>query len=318
MLITIIAPFYNEELVVAEFYRRMTEVVRSLKKINFELIVINDGSTDNTLSVLKDISHKDNRVKIINFSKNFGHQAAILAGIRNASGDAAVIIDGDLQDPPELIPKMLEKWEKGSDVVYAKRLKRKGETFFKTFTAFMYYRLINFLSDTKIPKDVGDFRLIDRKVVNALHEINESNLFIRGIISWVGFKQSSVEYERDKRFAGKTKYPFFKMMNFAIDGITSFSIKPLRFSLKIGLFSIAIGIGLIIFAVVNKYVHPEIVIRGWPSLLITIIFFGGVQLFTIGLLGEYIGKIYKETKKRPVYVIKEKIGFEDNKDNKSG
>lgn len=309
MYITIITPFYNEELVVAEFYKRISAVAEELPDHAFEFLFINDGSTDTTLDLLKGIQNRDRRVKIIDLSRNFGHQAAILAGIQNAGGDAAVIIDGDLQDPPELIPELIKKWEHGNDVVYAQRVNRKGESVFKKSTAHMYYRIINLLSDTPIPSDVGDFRLIDKKVIKILCEMNETNLFLRGIIPWMGFRQVSVEYDREARYAGKTKYSLFKMVNLALDGITSFSIKPLRFSLRMGLFSIVIGFGLIVYAIIVKIINPEVVIRGWPSLLITVIFFGGIQLFTIGLLGEYVAKIYRETKRRPVYIIRDMIGF---------
>jgi len=313
MLVTVITPFFNEELVVREFHKRLSKVTESIRDHNFEFVFVNDGSTDDTLGILRELQRKDKRIKVIDFSRNFGHQAAIFSGIRNAAGDAAVIIDGDLQDPPELIAEMIKKWEDGNDVVFAKRIKRKGETLFKKSTACMYYALMKLLSDTPIPRDVGDFRLIDRKVIAELKGINESNLFIRGIIPWIGFTQKEVEYERDERYAGSTKYSFIKMLNLGLDGITSFSIKPLRFALRVGLLCISIGLGLAVYAIVNKYFNPGIVIRGWPSLMITVIFFGGVQLFTIGLLGEYIAKIYKETKRRPLYIIREKIGFKNGR-----
>jgi dolichol-phosphate mannosyltransferase len=256
-------------------------------------------------------------VRIIDFSRNFGHQAAIFAGIENANCDAAIIIDGDLQDPPELIPQMIKKWEEGFEVVYGKRIKREGESMFKRLTAFIFYRFINMLSDIEIPKDVGDFRLIDKKVINVLKKQKEKNIFIRGLISWIGFKQTFVEYERDKRYAGNTKYPLIKMLNFAFDGITSFSTKPLRMSMLLGLICIIISIGLIIYTLIMKYAYPDMVITGWTSLFIAVIFFGGIQLFTIGVVGEYIGKVYRETKNRPLYIIREKIGFNDTEDKES-
>jgi len=312
MLISIVAPFYNEGEVVFEFYKRLVDVVDSITGYNFEFIFINDGSIDNTLINLYSLHSKDKRVKIINFSRNFGHQAAIIAGIKEANGKATIIIDSDLQDPPELIPSMIEKWQEGYDVIYGKRVKRKGESILKRITAFIYYRLINFLSDIKLPLDTGDFKLIDSKVLDVLKEINEYNIYLRGLIAWAGFRQYGIEYVRERRYAGITKYSVRKMFNLAIDGITSFSIKPLRLSLQIGTLSILVGLGLVIYTLVNKYLNPEIILKGWSSLLITIIFFGGVQLFTIGVMGEYIGKIYKETKKRPLYIIKDKIGFKEN------
>ena len=315
MLISIIAPFYNEGDVVVEFYKRLISVIDSIPKYNFEFLFINDGSQDETLGILIKLQLKDERVKIINFSRNFGHQAAIIAGIKEAKGEAAVIIDSDLQDPPELIPLMIEKWLEGYEVVYGKRMKRKGEPIFKLFTAFVYYRLVNFLSDIKLPLDSGDFRLIDSKVLDVLKGVDEYNIYLRGLITWTGFRQYGIEYVREKRYAGVTKYSFTKMLNLAFDGITSFSMKPLRLSLQIGILSIFIGLGLIVYTIINKYFHPQVIIKGWPSLLITVIFFGGIQLFTIGIIGEYVGKIYGETKKRPLYIIKNKIGFKDNIDN---
>ena len=317
MLVSIITPFYNEELVAAEFHKRVTAVADGLPRHSFEFVFVNDGSTAGTLELLKGLRKKDRRVRVIDLSRNFGHQAALFAGIRNASGDAAVIIDGDLQDPPELIPALIENWEDGYDIVYARRVKRKGEPALKKLTARLYYRLLNFLSDTGVPHDVGDFRLIDRKVLAVLREMKEANLFLRGIIPWMGFSQTAVEYDRDARYAGDTKYSLIKMINLALDGITSFSTKPLRLSLQVGFVSILIGLGLILYAVIVKIVDPTVLIRGWPSLLITVVFFGGVQLFTIGILGEYVAKIYRETKSRPIYIIRSMMGFDERSDGRS-
>ena len=317
MLITVIAPFYNEADTVTEFYRRLSKTLQKLPDFNFELIFINDGSSDETLPQLIKLQSKDNRIKLINFSRNFGHQAAIIAGIRHASGDAAIIIDSDLQDPPELIPDMIQKWFDGWDVIYGKRKKRKGEGLIKKFTAYLYYRFINFLSEVEIPKDTGDFRLIDKKVINVIKSLEEYNVYLRGLVSWTGFKQCAVEYIREKRYGGKSKYSLKKMLNLAFDGITSFSTRPLRLALQLGTFSIFVGLALVIYTLVNKFINPEVIIKGWSSLLITIVFFGGIQLFTIGIIGEYVGKIYKETKKRPLYIIKERLGFEENKINNS-
>ena len=308
MLITVIAPFYNEADTVTEFYRRLRKTLQKLPDFNFELIFINDGSSDETLPQLIKLQSKDNRIKLINFSRNFGHQAAIIAGIRHASGDAAIIIDSDLQDPPELIPDMIQKWFDGWDVIYGKRKKRKGEGLIKKFTAYLYYRFINFLSEVEIPKDTGDFRLIDKKVINVIKSLEEYNVYLRGLVSWTGFKQCAIEYVREKRYGGKSKYSLKKMLNLAFDGITSFSTRPLRLALQLGTFSIFVGLALVIYTLVNKFINPEVIIKGWSSLLITIVFFGGIQLFTIGIIGEYVGKIYKETKKRPLYIIKERLG----------
>ncbi len=309
--ITIIVPAYCEEEVIKECYERIKSVMRSLKNHDHELIFVNDGSTDNTLNILKHIAAKDRKLKIINFSRNFGHQLAITAGLDKARGDAAIIIDADLQDPPELIPDMIEKWEHGNNIVHAKRIKRKGERKFKLLTASAFYWLLNHLTIIKIPLNTGDFRLIDKRALQEMRKIKETNRFVRGLVSWIGFRQSTIEYERDERFAGKTKYPFRKMIKFALDGIFSFSDKPLKIALNMGFFSILIGIVMIVYAVFGKLFFPEITVPGWASILIAVVFFGGIQLFTIGVIGEYIGRIYDETKKRPLYIIEDEINFEE-------
>jgi glycosyltransferase involved in cell wall biosynthesis len=228
MHITVVVPLFNEEKVIEHFYRRMKATIEKVRSHSFTLLFVNDGSTDGTLQQLKRLALSDHSVRIVDFSRNFGHQAAILAGIQRAEGEAAVIIDGDLQDPPEVIPRLIQKWEQGFEVVYGKRIRREGESAFKRLSAFLFYRLMRVLSDTDVPKDVGDFRLIDRKVIDVLKDHSERNIFIRGLIAWIGFRQTFVEYERDRRYAGDTKYPLIRMLNFALDGITSFSIKPLR------------------------------------------------------------------------------------------
>jgi dolichol-phosphate mannosyltransferase len=309
MHVTVVVPLFNEEKVIGQFYRRVRSAIEKIRSHSFTLLFVNDGSTDSSLEKLQNLALTDPEVRIVDFSRNFGHQAAILAGIQHAQGEAAVIIDGDLQDPPEVIPQMIKKWEQGFEVVYGKRIRREGESAFKRFTAFFFYRLMRVLSDTDVPKDVGDFRLIDRKVIDVLKNHSERNIFIRGLISWIGFRQTFVEYERDRRYAGDTKYPLIRMLNFALDGITSFSIKPLRLSLMTGLVCILIGVALVIYTLIMKYVYPETVISGWTSLFIAVIFFGGVQLFTMGIVGEYIGKIYRETKQRPLYIVRNTYGF---------
>jgi len=309
MHITVVVPLFNEEKVIEHFYRRMKATIEKVRSHSFTLLFVNDGSTDGTLQQLKVLALSDHSVRIVDFSRNFGHQAAILAGIQRAEGEAAVIIDGDLQDPPEVIPRLIQKWEQGFEVVYGKRIRREGESAFKRLSAFLFYRLMRVLSDTDVPKDVGDFRLIDRKVIDVLKDHSERNIFIRGLIAWIGFRQTFVEYERDRRYAGDTKYPLIRMLNFALDGITSFSIKPLRLSLMTGFVCILIGVALVIYTLVMKYVYPETVISGWTSLFIAVIFFGGVQLFTMGIVGEYVGKIYRETKQRPLYIVRGTYGF---------
>lgn len=306
-LISVIVPMYFEEAVADECYKRLSKVLDD-QDADYEIIFVNDGSKDRTIEILKGLAENDRRVKVIDFSRNFGHQSAVTAGVFNAKGEAIVIIDADLQDPPELINEMLVKWRQGFDVVYAIRKKRKGETWFKLISARMFYKFINYLSDVDIPKDTGDFRLMDRKVVDAFKTMPEKNRFIRGMISWVGFEQTYVEYERDERFAGKTKYPLKKMLKFASDGIIAFSTKPLKFMIRLGSLTMGIALAILIYSLVVKltggYTSP-----GWTSLMVAITFFSGVQLMSLGILGEYIARIYDESKDRPLYIIKEKINF---------
>jgi len=309
--VSIVIPAYCEEKVIEECYKRVKSVMLSLSRYDHELIFIDDGSTDNTLLLLKDLASRDEKLKILILSRNFGHQIAISSGLDRARGDAVVVMDADLQDPPELIPKMLEKWEEGYKVVYAKRIARKAEGRFKRWSASLFYWLINKLSDVKIQKDTGDFRLIDERVVREIRKIKERNRFVRGLFSWVGFQQVGIEYEREERFAGKTKYPFRKMLKFALDGIFSFSKKPLKVALNMGFFSIVVGIAMIIYVFFGKIFFPEITVPGWASLLIAVVFYGGVQLLTIGVIGEYISRIYDETKNRPLYIVEDEINFQN-------
>ncbi|OPJ60509.1 glycosyltransferase family 2 protein [Clostridium oryzae] len=307
--ISVVVPMYNEEKVVEECYKRLTKVLISLK-IEYEIIFVNDGSRDNTEIILRSIAATDTRARVINFSRNFGHQTAVTAGICNAEGDVVVLIDADLQDPPELIEEMVKIKQQGYDVVYGKRKHREGETLFKLITAKYFYRFINYMSDVDIPKDTGDFRLMDRKVVDIFKTMPERNRFIRGMVSWIGFKQTAIEYEREKRFAGKTKYSLSKMINFAYDGIISFSNKPLKFVSLMGLATVFISIVLLIYSIVIKLTTSHAT-AGWASIMVTITFLGGMQLFAMGIIGEYIARIYDESKNRPMYVIKEKLNFKD-------
>jgi len=300
---------YFEEEVANECYSRIKKVLTD-NILNYELIFINDGSKDKTLDILKEIANQDKNVKIIDFARNFGHQVAVSAGVYNASGDVVVIIDADLQDPPELIIDMLDKWKQGFDVVYARRKKRKGETLFKLITAKCFYKFLKSISEVNIPTDTGDFRLIDKKVVDAFKSMPERNRFIRGMISWVGFEQTYIEYEREERFAGKTKYPFIKMLKFASDGIIAFSSKPLRFVLGLGSITIVIAIIIFIYSLYVK-LTGKYTVPGWTSLMVTLTFFSGVQLLCMGILGEYISRIYDESKKRPLYIVKQKINFKE-------
>ncbi|MHA1343262.1 MAG: glycosyltransferase family 2 protein [Promethearchaeota archaeon] len=309
-IISVIIPVYYEELVVEECYKRIRSVMDALENYDYELIFINDGSTDKTFYILKNIATYDRRLKIINLSRNFGHQIAITAGMDRATGDAVVVIDADLQDPPDLIPQMIKKWEEGYKVVYAIRSVRKGESRFKLLSASIFYKLLDKLTDINIPLNTGDFRLMDKRVIQEMRKIRERNRFVRGISSWVGFRQIGIKYERDKRFAGETKYPLRKMIKFAFDGIICFSHKPLELALNIGFISIFVGIIMMIYVFVGKIFFPKIIVPGWASILIAVVFFGGIQLLTIGIIGEYIARIFDETKNRPLYIVEDEINFD--------
>lgn len=307
--ISIVAPAYNEEEVLPEFYRRVRDVMDALGE-PWELILVNDGSQDNTLAVMRELHAKDPRVKVISFSRNFGHQLAITAGLDYAQGDAVVIIDADLQDPPEVIPELVEKWREGYDVVYAVRKERHGESWFKEWTAKLFYRLIYRITDVDIPKDTGDFRLMDRKVVNVLRTMRERSRFMRGLSVWVGFKQTGVYYVREPRFAGETKYPLRKMLKFALDAITSFSYVPLQLATYFG-FAIALLSLVAMIVAVYLRLSTGRALLGQATTLVAVLFLGGIQLIFLGIIGEYLGRIYDEVKARPLYIVAETFGFED-------
>ena len=309
MLLSVIIPCYNEELVVNETYKRLSEVMKQTG-MDYELVFINDGSRDQTFPLLYQLSQTDPTVKIINFSRNFGHQCAVTAGINNCNGDLAVIIDADLQDPPEVILDMLEIQRKeNANVVYGVRKKRDGESKFKLLTAKYFYRTLNKLSDVQFPVDTGDFRLIDRKIINEFNHLHEKNKYIRGLISWMGYKQVPCYYERKERFAGETKYPLKKMLKFATTGLLAFSKKPLKVAIWTGLASVIIGLIYALVILIFKILYPSSYVVGWTSIIFIIIFFGGIQLLTIGILGEYIGNLFDEAKDRPEYIINEKINL---------
>ena len=305
-MISVIVPIYNEEENIAEVYRRCSAVFEKSAE-TCELIFVNDGSTDRSLETLKELAESDSQVRVISFSRNFGHQIAVTAGLDFAQGDAVVVIDADLQDPPELIEQMMEKWKQGYQVVYGQRTERKGETFFKRKTAYLFYRMMRFMTATDMPPDTGDFRLMDREVVEVLKNMKERNRFLRGMVSWVGFNQTGLQFERQKRQAGKTKYPLTKMIRFAVNGIVSFSDKPLRIASYLGLLASGIGLLMIFYGIYSKFFMPERTVTGWTSVFVAVLFLGGVQLFTIGIIGEYISRIYEETKSRPLYVVDERI-----------
>ena len=308
--ISVVIPMYYEEEVVDICYKRVVNNLKKLSdKYSYEIIFINDGSKDSTLEILKKIASNDNNVKIISFSRNFGHQAAVTAGIRNVTGDAIIIMDADLQDPPELFEGMIEKWEEGYEVVYGKRKTREGESIFKLLTARMFYNTLNKLSEIEIPKDTGDFRLVDRKVIDVIATLPEHNKFLRGLFSWVGFNQYAYEYNRVNRVAGKTKYPFKKMFKLATDGILSFSAKPLKIVGAIGIFSVIVSIIILIYSIVSYMFKLNSLTPGWTSIMCTMTFIGGIILISLGMIGEYIARIYEESLGRPEYIIDELINF---------
>ena len=311
IMYSIVVPVYNEENVLTEFYNRTISVLNSIKE-KYEIIFINDGSIDSSLNILKELCSKDSNTKVINFSRNFGHQLAITAGMDYSTGNAVIVIDSDLQDPPEIIINLIEKRKEGYDVVYAIRESRKGETLFKKLTATFFYKLIIKITNISIPASVGDFRLMDKKVIDAFRVIRERHRFIRGLVSWVGFKQTGITYIRNERFAGQTKYPLKKMLKFAIDGITSFSFLPLQLAMYAGVIisflSFACGLYILYLRIITGRFIP-----GIAGILVSVLFLGGVQLLFLGLIGEYVGRMYDEIKQRPLYIVRELLGFSQKK-----
>ena len=302
-LISIVIPLYNEEGNVPELLRRVGAIMDRVTANGdeYEIVAVNDGSQDGTLGTLRAARGAQPRLAIVNLSRNFGHQIAATAGLEAARGDAVILMDGDLQDPPELIEAFLAKWRDGYDVVYATRRARRGENPFKLLTARAFYRVIRRLTNVSIPVDTGDFRLMSRRVVDALAQTREKHRFLRGLVSWVGFEQTGVEYDRDARFSGRTKYPFSKMLRFAIDGITSFSEAPLRFATYMGF--IVSGFAFVYAIVVLVLKILQLNEPGYTSMMVAILFLGGVQLIGIGILGEYVGRVYDQVKERPLYFV---------------
>ncbi len=303
-LLSIIIPVYNEEDNCEPLIHRLIPIVENYK---YELIFVNDGSTDRTHEKIKEYAKKNKNVKLITFNRNFGHQMALTCGYNTAKGDCVLSLDADLQDPPEIIPEIIEKWKHGAKIVYAKRAKRESDNFFKKKTAHFFYKFINFLSDTPIPPEVGDYRLIDREIVDFLNKLPERSRFLRGLVAWGGYPIEYVYFERMKRHAGTTHYPLSKMINFALDGITSFSTKPLRIASYFGFLSASLGFVGIIYAVLGKLFLSSQWVSGWTALFVGIMFLGGVQLLTIGIIGEYISRIYREIQHRPQYLIRETV-----------
>lgn len=301
--LSIVVPLHNEEGNLPQLHQRLVPVVSSITA-DYEILYVNDGSKDATLSLIKALAVQDNRIHFISFSRNFGHQMAIMSGIEHASGNAVIIMDGDLQDPPELIPELWKKYREGFKVVYAQRRSREGETVFKKWTAKTFYRLLKRTTHIKIPLDTGDFRLIDRKVVDYLKQMPERHKFLRGQIAWIGFRQTAVFYDRESRLHGKTNFSFSKMFQFALDGITAFSNYPLRMATVMGFAVSLVSFLVILYALYSKFVLDR-AITGWTSLIISVLFIGGVQLIAIGIIGEYISRINSDVRQRPLYVIEE-------------
>lgn len=307
--ISVVIPMYNEEEVVMTSYLKIQKVLENLKQYDYEMIFVDDGSKDKTLDLLQDIAQANQKVKVLSFSRNFGHQGAVTAGIQYVTGDAIIIMDADLQDPPELLPEMIALWEDGYEVIYGKRKSRKGESAFKLLTAKMFYSTLNALSDVEIPKDTGDFRLVDRSVIEVVNSMPEHNKFLRGLFSWVGFKQKEYLYERQERQAGKTKYPFRKMWKLASDGIISFSTKPLKIVGGLGCVTIILSIAILIYSLISYLFHLNHLTPGWTSIMVAITLFSGVQLLSIWIISEYVARIYDETRNRPEYIIAKKINI---------
>jgi glycosyltransferase involved in cell wall biosynthesis len=299
--LSIVVPAYNEEEVLPEFHRRLSAVLASMP-CQAEVIYVNDGSTDKTLAIVRDLRAQDPRVAIVNLSRNFGKEIALTAGLDHARGDAVVVIDADLQDPPELIPRLVEAWEEGVDVVYAKRTRREGESWVKKTTAYAFYQVIQRVSRVKIPRNTGDFRLMSKRAVKALLTLREQHRFMKGLFAWVGFRQKAVPYDRDRRFAGESKWNYWRLWNFALEGITSFTTAPLKVATYLGAF-VAFWAFVYAFWVIYKTLVFGEPIRGYPSLMVAILFLGGVQLVALGLIGEYVGRMFDETKQRPLYLL---------------
>ena len=300
-ILSVIVPAYNEQEVLPEFHRRVTSVLQSLA-LDYEIVYVNDGSKDKTLELLQELQSDDRNTAIVDLSRNFGKEIALTAGLDYARGDAVVVIDADLQDPPELIPELISGWREGYDVVYATRAAREGETFMKKATAHLFYRVVQSISRFKIPEDTGDFRLLSRRAVDALKQLREQHRFMKGLFAWIGYPQKAVPYRRDPRFAGETKWNYWKLWNFAIEGITSFTIAPLKLATYVGLIVALGAFSYGGFIIVRTLIFGNPV-AGYPSLLVAVLFLGGVQLVALGIIGEYLGRMFDETKGRPLYLV---------------
>lgn len=307
-LLSIVIPCLNEVEVLPETLARLDRLAQGRPDVRFEFVFVDDGSTDGTLSLLRETAQSDARVRVISFARNFGQQIAVTAGIDMARGDAVVLMDCDLQDPPEVVTQMIDLWGQGFDVVYGTRATRRADSWFKRFSADGFYRVINRLSEVPIPPDTGDFRLMSRAVVDTLRQMPERHRFLRGMVAWTGYRQTAVAYDRPERFAGQTKYPLSKMVRYALDGILSFSIKPLQMAIALGLLTVCLAVVGIVYALVLR-LFTSVWVEGWTALMIAVLFLGGVQLLSLGIIGEYIGRIYAEVQRRPLYVVRDMIGF---------
>ena len=307
-LLSVVVPVYNEEQVLEALHSRLLQVL-SPSIASFEIVFVNDGSKDSTAAMLDAICKSDPRFKALHFSRNFGHQAAVTAGLHAVTGNVVVVIDADLQDPPELMHDMLGKWHEGYDVVYAQKIRRKGVGPLKRTAYYLYYRILRGLTDIEVPPDTGDFCLMDRKIVDLLNAMPERNRYVRGLRAWLGFKQTAILFDRPARFAGETKYPFRRMVALAVDGILSLSKAPLRLAMYFGFFASAVSFALLIYFVLERLFGPGNLARGWASTIVVILFLGGVQLICLGVIGEFIGRIYDEVKQRPLYIVGRSTGF---------
>lgn len=302
-MLSVVVPAYNEADVLPRFHERLAAVLGALP-LSAEIVYVNDGSTDATHQVMRNLAERDGRIAIVELSRNFGKEIALTAGLDYARGDAVVVIDADLQDPPELIPELVRRWHEGYDVVYAKRIARDGESSFKKFTAYAFYRTIGRMSRVQIPRDTGDFRLLSRRAVQALAKLREQHRFMKGLFAWIGYPQVAVPYRREPRHAGETKWNYWRLWNFALEGITAFTTAPLRLATYLGLVT-AIAAFVYAAIVVYKTLAFGDPVRGYPSLMVVVLFLGGVQLITIGIIGEYLGRMFDETKGRPLYLVQE-------------
>jgi polyisoprenyl-phosphate glycosyltransferase len=308
LTLSVVVPVYNEVEVLVAFYERLTRALERMGD-SYEVVFVNDGSDDGSLRVLTELRRRDSRVKVLSFSRNFGHQIAITAGVDHSAGESVVIMDADLQDPPEIIPQLVAQWRAGFDVVFTVRESRRGESFFKRATAAFFYRLLQRLTSTDIPLDAGDFRLLSRRAVEALKPIRERNRFVRGLVGWIGFSHTAVRFAREPRYAGQTKYPLQRMLRFALNGIFSFSFAPLQLATFLGFTVSFLSLAYIVYALHLK-LFTDRTVQGWASIMVAVLFIGGVQLISLGIIGEYIGRIYDEVKQRPLYVVEHADGFD--------